>query len=136
MVALVDVCGGENEVDDDVGGDVDWGPGYRVLTWQLRGDFAEILGARYDLQVEDPVSARCGGGTLLVSTLLPGLGWGALVEAIKSQRLTLGSHSCLFHIPPFFTGPASCPTRQTTAGTPHFSAPASSSNSPMYFDSP
>lgn len=42
-------CVGEDEVDDDVGGDVDGDPGYRVLTREFRGDLAEIYGACYGL---------------------------------------------------------------------------------------
>lgn len=51
------------------------------------------------------MSARCGGGTLLVSTLLAGLDWGALVEvvAIKESKtyawepLLLTPYSTLLH---------------------------------------
>ena len=69
IAALVDVCVGENKVNDDVGCDVDWDPGYCVLTWQLCGDLAKILGACYDLQVDDLILARWGNDTLLMSTL-------------------------------------------------------------------
>lgn len=51
---------GENKVDDDAGGNVDWNPGYRVLTWEFCRDFAKIFGACYDLQFGNPTSARCG----------------------------------------------------------------------------
>lgn len=46
---MLGVCGGENEVDDDVGGDVDRDPRYGVLSWELCRDFAEIFGTGYDL---------------------------------------------------------------------------------------
>lgn len=43
-------CVSENEVDDDASSDIDRNPGYRVLTWESGGDFAEVFGACYDLQ--------------------------------------------------------------------------------------
>ena len=44
--------GGEDEIEDDVGGCVDGDPGYGVLAWERGGDLAEISGACYDLCVE------------------------------------------------------------------------------------
>lgn len=51
------------------------------------------------------MSARCGDGTLLMSTLLPGLGCGTLVEAITVKEsktytwepLLLTPYSTLLH---------------------------------------
>lgn len=51
-------------------------------------------------------------------------------------QLTLGSHSCLLQTPAFWTGPASCPTRQMAEDTPYASAADSNSRSATYLDSP
>ena len=59
------------------------------------------------------------------------------VEGREGRRgLTLGSHSCLFQLPPLTTGPASCPTRQMAAETPETWPAFSSSFSATYLDSP
>lgn len=68
MVVVGGDCVSEDEVDDDVGGDVDGDPGYSVLAWELGGDFAEIFGARYDLQVGIGLSADIVTTTFCTNT--------------------------------------------------------------------
>lgn len=47
---MVVSCGSENEVHDNVSSGIDRDPGYCVLTRESGGDFAQVLGACYDLQ--------------------------------------------------------------------------------------
>lgn len=43
--------GGEEEVEYDGCGDVDWDPRDCVLAWKVCGDLAEVGGAGYELQI-------------------------------------------------------------------------------------
>lgn len=57
------MSGGEDEVDDYAGGDVDGDPGDAVLTWEVGWDLAEIFGTCYDLEDGHFMSARDGSIT-------------------------------------------------------------------------
>lgn len=65
MVVVGGDCVSEDEVDDDVGGGVDWDPGYCVLARESRGDFAEVFGACYDLCLRE---GRCQLGVKVLSS--------------------------------------------------------------------